>query len=129
MSGRVKIVELPIFRKQWLYHAWVDPLPGLGSASQVINWREGNGLEEKLQLLGKRISTSVRLGTAQGICHLLSGGLLGTLVSLPLQGKLNMYGMYVIAVTSSVMSAENIMSLAKSCPYRAALAKGTTAVH
>jgi hypothetical protein len=66
MSGRVKIVELPIFRKQWLYHAWVDPLPGLGSANQIIKWREGNGLEEKLQLLGKRISTSVRLGCGPG---------------------------------------------------------------
>lgn len=69
MIPRVKIVELPIFRKQWLYHAWADPLPGLGTANHVINWREGNGLEEKLQLLGKRISTSVRLDAAQGICR------------------------------------------------------------
>eukprot|EP00884_Botryococcus_braunii_P000606 jgi/Botrbrau1/10546/Bobra.7_1s0023.2 len=59
MGGLLRIIEVPIFRRSWIYHAWQDALPGTSAAGQVIDWRRGHDLEEKLQLLGRQLSTTL----------------------------------------------------------------------
>ncbi len=71
MKSRVKVLVLPVFRRYWLWHAWTDQAAEAGAAKTVANWKEGVGLEEKLQLLGTELSQRVRsqlpLLTAAGV--------------------------------------------------------------
>ena len=61
---KTKVLVLPVFRRYWLWHAWTDQAAEAAAASKAIpNWREGVGLEEKLQLLGTSLTQRVRLLT------------------------------------------------------------------
>lgn len=51
MDKAVKILILPIYRRYWLYHAWQEPGAFHSSLRPSNNWRKGENLEEKLQLL------------------------------------------------------------------------------
>jgi hypothetical protein len=61
MEGPTKVVVLPIFRRYWLWHAWsegsaVATLAEEASAAgrkTLRDWRQGQNLEEKTQLLGQ----------------------------------------------------------------------------
>ena len=63
---KTKVLVLPVFRRYWLWHAWTDQAAEAAAASKAIpNWREGVGLEEKLQLLGTSLTQRVRLLRSQ----------------------------------------------------------------
>jgi hypothetical protein len=55
----VKILVLPIFRRHWCFHAIEDVQAAQRVASEASNiqWRKGANLEEKLSLLGTKISS------------------------------------------------------------------------
>lgn len=55
----VKILAFPIFRKYWLYHSWSDAAAEAAKSALVKDWRKGVNLEEKLNLLGKQVSSKV----------------------------------------------------------------------
>lgn len=67
MKQRVKVLVLPIFRRYWLWHAWTDPAAeqAVQAAKALPDWRQGVGLEEKLQLLGTQLSQRVRGGAGR----------------------------------------------------------------
>ena len=64
----VRVVTLPVFRHYWLWVA--EPGAGAGRAAaasaKVLDWREGVGLDEKVDLMGKilvqRVSRLQRAG-------------------------------------------------------------------
>jgi hypothetical protein len=56
----VKTLVLPIFRRYWLWHAIRDPTSEIAVQRAVRNWREGENLEAKFQLLGQKITDKVR---------------------------------------------------------------------
>jgi hypothetical protein len=58
----VRILVLPIFRRHWCFHAIEDlqATQRLASEASNIEWRKGANLEEKLSLLGTKISSIVR---------------------------------------------------------------------
>lgn len=57
MKVRSKVLVVPIFRRYWLWHSWCEQAAAGPSINQTAtNWREGVGLEEKLQILGTQIS-------------------------------------------------------------------------
>lgn len=57
----MKAAVLPIFRSQWLWHAWS------GESAQVLvkapHWRTGRNLEERIQLLSEtlKVKASCRM--------------------------------------------------------------------
>lgn len=55
----VRILVLPIFRRHWCFHAIEDlqATQRLASEASNIEWRKGANLEEKLSLLGTKISS------------------------------------------------------------------------
>ena len=57
----VKILVLPIFRRHWCFHAIEDASAAQKLALEASNlkWRDGANLEEKLSLLGTKISSIV----------------------------------------------------------------------
>ena len=59
----VKILVLPIFRRHWCFHAVEDVQAAqkLATEASNIEWRKGANLEEKLSLLGTKISSRVSL--------------------------------------------------------------------
>lgn len=59
----VRILVLPIFRRHWCFHAIEDAgaAQRLALEASNINWREGANLEEKLSLLGTKLSSIVSL--------------------------------------------------------------------
>jgi len=59
----VKILVLPIFRRHWCFHAIEDMQAAQRQASEASNieWRKGANLEEKVSLLGTKISSIVSL--------------------------------------------------------------------
>jgi hypothetical protein len=54
----VRLLVLPIFRNQWLYHVMEGPPAALQQASR--SWQDGKTVQEKLQILGEQVSTKVR---------------------------------------------------------------------
>ena len=54
---------LPIFRSYWCFHAVEDSQAAQKLAAEVsrLDWRAGVNIEERLSILGAKISTSVWL--------------------------------------------------------------------
>lgn len=57
----VRILVLPIFRRYWCFHAIEDANAAqkLAIEASNIQWRQGANLEEKLSLLGTKLSSIV----------------------------------------------------------------------
>ena len=76
-AGRVLLV--PIFRRHWLWYAWGErtaaaAIAGAGRAAAAAaakpprNWRQGQNLEEKMQLLGQQARAWVSWRVGVGCC-------------------------------------------------------------
>lgn len=55
----VRILVIPIFRRYWCFHAIEDAKAAqtLAMEASSIEWRKGANLEEKLSLLGTKVSS------------------------------------------------------------------------
>ena len=67
MEGPTRVLLVPIFRRYWLWQAWGQrAAAAVGGEGQraahkaLRDWREGQNLEEKAQLLGQHFSRWVR---------------------------------------------------------------------
>lgn len=61
---RVKVLVLPVYRRAWLYHAWV-PDQG-GAVAHVGPWYQaGSTVQEKLHVLSSQVNAKV--GAGQGL--------------------------------------------------------------
>ena len=75
MEGPTKVAVLPIFRRYWLWHAWnegsaVATLAEEASAAgrkTLRDWRQGQNLEEKAQLLGQHATRWVSEQAGPGL--------------------------------------------------------------
>lgn len=69
---RVKVLVLPVYRRHWMYHAWLETefLGGAakGKGEPEAWWRQGTTLQDKVQALSVRFNQSV--GGAQSCCAL-----------------------------------------------------------
>ena len=75
----VRILVVPIFRRYWCFHAVEDAHAAQRLATEATNieWRKGANLEEKLSLLGTKLSSIVRsLPWISGNLDVLLGSLL-----------------------------------------------------
>ena len=57
----VRILVIPVFRRYWCFHAIEDATAAQRLATEATNieWRKGANLEEKLSLLGTKLSSIV----------------------------------------------------------------------
>ena len=57
----MRILVIPVFRRYWCFHAIEDAKAAQRLATEATNieWRKGANLEEKLSLLGTKLSSIV----------------------------------------------------------------------
>jgi hypothetical protein len=60
----VQVLVLPVYKRHWMYHAWVESEPLLlgqgGAAAEEAWWRQGSTVQDKAAALSTRVTHSVR---------------------------------------------------------------------
>jgi hypothetical protein len=65
---RVKVLVVPVYKRHWMYHAWLEGELASGPAGLAEGdawWRHGSTVQDKVQALTFRINQSVSIP----VCH------------------------------------------------------------
>lgn len=55
---RVKVVVLPVFKRQWLFYAWSEGGPDAHEDVR-LDWKAGGSIQEKVDLLRRQWAAKV----------------------------------------------------------------------